>query len=263
MAILTPALDEVIWANGPGATLFGFSDIEAIIGAEPADRLCRQAADHGDVRLSAHRQGSRDHGRLASGMTSRAVAFAASEIALPDGEEAILLAVPAQAAAWRSPSETAARAIAGLDQAGQYAAIVDAEGGVVAASPGFESLGIAADTLAALVAEARGERLVKRMIAAAAASLPAGFVRLTDDPATHLLAVIDEVPDAVEEEPEHAVEEQAPADAALPPDSVIPAETSVEPAPGEQTIAADAKAVDAARGGGFRRRRRSADCRAG
>ena len=83
------------------------------------------------------------------------------------------------------------------------------------------------------------------MIAAAAASLPAGFVRLTDDPATHLLAVIDEVPEAAEEEPEHAGEEQAPADAALPPDSVIPAETSVEPTPGEQTIAADAKAVDA------------------
>ena len=65
-------------------------------------------------------------------------------------------------------------------------------GGIVAASPGFDGLGIAADTLAALVGEARGDRLVKRMIPAQAGALPAGFVRLTDDPATHLLAVIDE-----------------------------------------------------------------------
>ena len=78
-----------------------------------------------------------------------------------------------------APPEAATRAIAGLDQAGQYAAIVDAAGGIVAASPGFDSLGIEADTLAALVAEAGSERLVKRMIAAAAATLPAGFVRLT------------------------------------------------------------------------------------
>ena len=64
------------------------------------------------------------------------------------------------------------------------------------------------DTLAALVAEARDERLVKRMIAAAAATLPAGFVRLTDHPATHLLAVIDEV---LPEQDEHAAEEPVPA----------------------------------------------------
>ena len=87
--------------------------------------------------------------RLASGMTSRAVAFIASEIVLPDGEDAILLAVPAAAGAGRSPAEMAARAIAGLDQAGQYAAIVDAAGGVVAASPGFGELRITTDTLAA------------------------------------------------------------------------------------------------------------------
>ena len=30
LAILSSDLDEVIWANGPGAALFGYSDIEAI-----------------------------------------------------------------------------------------------------------------------------------------------------------------------------------------------------------------------------------------
>ena len=33
IAILSADLDEVIWANGPGAALFGYADIEAVIGA--------------------------------------------------------------------------------------------------------------------------------------------------------------------------------------------------------------------------------------
>ena len=33
LAILSADLEEVIWANGPGAALFGYADIEAIIGA--------------------------------------------------------------------------------------------------------------------------------------------------------------------------------------------------------------------------------------
>ena len=33
LAILSADLEEVIWANGPGARLFGYPDIEAIMGA--------------------------------------------------------------------------------------------------------------------------------------------------------------------------------------------------------------------------------------
>ena len=252
MAILTPGLDEVIWANGPGAALFGFSDIESIIGAEPQMGF---AAKRQIMATSAYPKIGKDRAvtvRLASGMTSRAVAFIASEIVLPDGEDAILLAVPAAAGAGRSPAEMAARAIAGLDQAGQYAAIVDAAGGVVAASPGFGELRITTDTLAAMVAEADGDRLVKRMIPAAAALLPAGFLRLIDDPATHLLAVIDEVlPEHDENEHagnEHdaAPDEQAEA-AAAEEVAVAPAEVAAEPAKsaGEAAMPADLKAEDA------------------
>ena len=272
MAILTPSLDEVIWANGPGAELFGFSDIESIIGAEPQMGF---AAKRQIMATSGYPAIGKDRAitvRLASGMTSRAVAFVASEIALPDGEDAILLAVPAPAATWRSPADAAARAIAGLDQAGQYTAIVGAEGVIVAASPGFETLGIAGDTLAALVAEARNERLVKRMIAAAAAKLPAGFVRLTDHPAMHLLAVIDEVlPEQmldehvqdghVQEMPQSEPAEQEPAAVAanaqaptageLQPEPATPAEIHAEPVatPDEPAAEMDAKVVDAADAG--------------
>ena len=240
MAILTPGLDEVIWANGPGAALFGFSDIESIIGAEPQMGF---AAKRQIMATSAYPKIGKDRAvtvRLASGMTSRAVAFIASEIVLPDGEDAILLAVPAAAGAGRSPAEMAARAIAGLDQAGQYAAIVDAAGGVVAASPGFGELRITTDTLAAMVAEADGDRLVKRMIPAAAALLPAGFLRLIDDPATHLLAVIDEVlPE--HDENEHSGDEH---DAA--PDEQAAAAVEIAPGHSAASVAGSAT-IDAVR----------------
>ncbi|MER2634585.1 MAG: hypothetical protein ABTQ30_12100, partial [Rhizobiaceae bacterium] len=33
LVVLPAALDEIIWANGPGAALFGHGDIESAIGA--------------------------------------------------------------------------------------------------------------------------------------------------------------------------------------------------------------------------------------
>ena len=101
--------------------------------------------------------------------------------------------------------------------------------------PASTALGIAADTLAALVGEARGDRLVKRMIPAQAGALPAGFVRLTDDPATHLLAVIDE-PELAQPEAEEPQ-----------PDAAAAVEVAAEPAamPSEPAPAADAEAVAA------------------
>ena len=195
VAILTLTLDEVIWANGPGAALFGYSEIGSAIGKEPQIGL---PAKRQIMATSGYPQIGKDRSitiRLSSGMTSRAVSFVASEIALPGGEDAILLVAPAASGAWRSPAETAGRAIAGLDQAGQHAAIIDVEGQVIASSSAFEGLGIGPDTLSSLVAESRGERLVKRMIEAGTAYLPAGFVRLTDEPATHLLVVVDDAPE--------------------------------------------------------------------
>src|SRR5262249_21745291 len=89
IAVLTPALDRVIWANGAGAVLFGYADVAAIVGAEP------------EIGLPARRQIMATSGypgigkdraiavRLASGLMSRALTFAASEMTLPDGGQAI------------------------------------------------------------------------------------------------------------------------------------------------------------------------------
>ncbi|MEI5681405.1 MULTISPECIES: PAS domain S-box protein [unclassified Mesorhizobium] len=194
LAILTTDLDQVIWANGPGAALLGYPDIESIIGEPP---LLGPTARRQIMATSCFPRIGRDRNlavRLATGVSSRAVNFTASALTLPDGEDAILLAVPAIPEGGRSDGDIAERAISGLNERGQFAALIDAQGAVEAASQGFAELGISQKTLAEMVVELSGERerLVKRMVPGAGRSFPAGLARLVDKPARHLLVVIDE-----------------------------------------------------------------------
>ncbi|MBU2148498.1 MAG: PAS domain S-box protein [Alphaproteobacteria bacterium] len=192
LAILSSDLDEVIWANGPGAALLGYADIEDGIGA--ASRLGmatrRQiAATRGFPKIGRDRPVQL---RMTTGMTSRMVSFLASSLVLPDGEAAILLAAPAPTGGARSERDIAERAIGGFAEVGHFAAFLDADGNVEAASAGFDALGLGHDTLADLVRQAAREadRIVKQMIPGASGSLPAGLARLTER--RNLLVVIDE-----------------------------------------------------------------------
>jgi PAS domain S-box-containing protein len=216
LVILSSDLEQVIWANGPGAELFGHDDIEAIMGAPsrlglPARRQIMAVRGFPDI--------GRDKPlmvRMTTGVTSHAVAFVASAITLPDGENAILLAAPFPGAA-RASAEIAERAIGGFNEPGHFVAFVDGRGEVEAASAGFGELGISRETLASLVAEIGGgaERIARRVIRGGSAALPAGLARLTDDPARHLLVVIDERRAAGEE-------------------PALPADEAVQPAPKRQ-----------------------------
>ncbi|RWA76317.1 MAG: PAS domain S-box protein [Mesorhizobium sp.] len=192
LAILSADLEQVIWANGPGAAVFGYPDIEAIIGASARLPLIARRqimATSGFPEIGSNRAITV---RLATGMMSRAVGLLASAVTMPDGEKAIMLAMPAAQTSSRSTAEIASRAIGGLTEAGHFIAFVDAQGHVEAASEGFAALGITPETLAALVADvaSAGDRIVKRLVPGAGTSYPAGFARLTD--ARHLLVVIDE-----------------------------------------------------------------------
>jgi PAS domain S-box-containing protein len=194
LVILSADLEQVIWANGPGAALFGHVDIEAMIGARaklPMTTRRQIMAAPGFPQIGRDRTILL---RLADGMTSRAVAFLATAIKMPDQEEAILLAAPAMQAGTRGDAATAMRAISGFTQDGHFIAFVDAEANIEAASEGFETLGIDHSAVEALVADvAHGDdRLVKRLIRARSRMLPAGLARLVDQPARHLLVVIDE-----------------------------------------------------------------------
>ncbi|WP_027035709.1 PAS domain S-box protein [Mesorhizobium ciceri] len=192
IAILSADLEQVIWANGPGAAMFGYPDIEAIIGASaqlPVIARRQIMATSGFPEIGSDRA---IMVRLATGMTSRAVGFLASAVTMPDAEKAIMLAVPAAQTGSRSASEIAARAISGFTEDGHFIAFVDAGGHVEAASEGFLALGILPETLAALVADvaAESDRIVKRLVPGRTVSYPAGLARLTEE--RHLLVVIDE-----------------------------------------------------------------------
>lgn len=234
VVILSSDLDELIWANGPGARLFGHDDIETVCGAPT------------ELSYSAKRQLMTTDGyphigtdcgvvvRIARGLESRAYAFLASEIVLPDGEEAILLSIPAAHSPARE-AEIAADAISGFSEPGHMAAFVDGRGGIEAATAGMESLGITRQTLAELVedAERAGRRLVKRRIRAGEALIPAGIARLRDMPARHLLVVIDERAQRTRPEtlPTASTVPEAPA-------SVAPSPSAAEPRRPGETVAA-------------------------
>jgi PAS domain S-box-containing protein len=192
IAILSTDLEQVIWANGPGAAVFGYPDIEAIIGASAQLPLIARRqimATAGFPKIGTDRAITV---RLATGMTSRAVGFLASAMTMPDGEAAVMLAVPAVQTGSRSASDIAARAISGFTEDGHFIAFVDGAGTVEAASDGFAALAIRPETLAALVADvaSQDDRIVKRLVPGGTTSYPAGFARLTE--ARHLLVVIDE-----------------------------------------------------------------------
>ncbi|MBZ9984404.1 MULTISPECIES: PAS domain S-box protein [unclassified Mesorhizobium] len=192
IAILSANLEQVIWANGPGAAVFGYPDIESIIGAEARLPLIARRqimATSGFPDIGSDRSITV---RLATGMTSRAIGFLASAVTLPDGENAIMLAVPAAQTGSRSAAEIAGRAISGFTEDGHFIAFIDASGNVEAASESFSQLGIEPATLAALVADVANEsdRIVKRLVPGGGTSYPAGLARLT--PERHLLVVIDE-----------------------------------------------------------------------
>lgn len=192
IAILSIDLEEVIWANGPGAALFGHDDVESIMGAEaglPFAARRQIMATPGFPEIGTDRPLAV---RLASGMTSRIVGFLGTRIALPGGEPAILLAVPFEQAASRTRAEIAARAIGGFGEAGHHVALVDGQGRIVAASEGLAALSIASRTLEALAAEAlvADDRLVKRLISAGADEIPAGLARLRDEPLLFLFVAV-------------------------------------------------------------------------
>ena len=191
LVVLSADLERALWANGPGAALFGQPDIETFVGAGsvlPPVARRQLTATRGFPAIGVDRAITL---RLVTGMTSQAVPMTASAIAMPDGEDAILLATPA---ASTDAGEIASLALGGFTDEGEFLAFIDGQGSVEAASDGFAALGIAQDTLAALVRQVAGQsdRTVKRLIAGGRRSYPAGMARLSDEPARHLLVVIDD-----------------------------------------------------------------------
>ncbi|MBN7763986.1 PAS domain S-box protein [Nitratireductor aquibiodomus] len=236
LLVLSRALDTVIWANGPGAALIGYRNIEEAIGAESnlsATTRRQISATPGFPRISGERTVGT---RLGRSMRAPVVNLEASTISLPGGEQAILLALKATSMRIRDDAFRATAAVEGFDAADQFAALVDENGLVAASSSGFQKLGIERETLRALVDEVRDEtdRLVKRMVEGGARQRPAAIAKLTDEPAWHLLVVVDEQNAPLQEAP------AAPTVTTTPDDAPSPLlEEPVADAPAAQTTAHD------------------------
>ena len=194
LVVASPDLDTILWANGAAARLFGFTSIyefiEDGIGAQSTVR--RQIA--GAMTGIAH-VGARDFlMRSASGFQRSAVNARVELIALPGGAAAVLVSVKSPTAA-RNDAARAQTVISGFDDTDTPVAVLDAGGGVVAASPSFARVSVSPTECARLVAEVTGEadRLVKRLVASGSGQIPAAIGRLTDDPALHLLFAVEPV----------------------------------------------------------------------
>lgn len=193
MVLFSADLARLLWANGAGAELFGHSAVYDLLdqGVDRTDitfrqleTAARQLTDIGDSRSLMI--------RVAKGFQRAQVQAAAELIRLSQGEKAILFSVPASAKPLAAGA-SAAQMLQGLDDPDTHMAVIGANGEVIAASPGFASLGISEQTAKTLInlAGAHPDRLVKRPVATGRGNLPAAVGKLSDDPALNLLFAVE------------------------------------------------------------------------
>jgi PAS domain S-box-containing protein len=191
VVLFAPDLRTACWANGRGATLFGFSSVYDFLdqGPDRAELMFRQVEP---IARSLKAVGDRRSFtiRIASGF-SRVAVQARCEMIRFQGKSCVLLAVPADNQRL-SLSERAARLIEGLDDPETGMAVLDGEGTVLAASGQFSALDISIQTTRMLVSMAGNDRhrLVKRPISTVNGYLPAAIGKIADEPALHLLFVV-------------------------------------------------------------------------
>jgi PAS domain S-box-containing protein len=192
LVIFSAGMDEVLWANGPGAAVFGGGSVYDFIDQAPPtnDLTFRQAAV---MARSLERTGDARSFliRVPNGF-QRSTVRAEAEMIRIGMAEAILLSVPAVSEP-KGPQATAARMIEGFDDPDTHVAILDENGFVLASSSGFAGLGMSADTVQTLAGNAADEpaRLLKRRLETGRGLMPAAIGRLAEQPNLYLLFVIE------------------------------------------------------------------------
>ncbi|MCC0034739.1 MAG: PAS domain S-box protein [Hoeflea sp.] len=196
VAVLSPDLGEVLWANGAAAQLFGFSNIyDALdegLGGQTSTRRQIESAVSGLGRTGR----PQNFMMRAAGGFSRTMAPAMlEEITLPDGAQALLL-TSSHAGQVLAPGARARQIIAGFEGTGTHVAVLDRDSHVLAASSTFGEIGLASTDIERMVADVTdaADRLVKRMTDSPNGAMPTAIGRLADDPALHLLFAVEPAP---------------------------------------------------------------------
>lgn len=234
LAIFSPALDHVYWANGAAARQFGYDNIYAFLEDEHFDDtvLARQIAAAAE-RIAPGRTRQELMLRLGTGFRRVATACTLERIDLSDGEGALLLALPAERRL-KDSLDSAASMIAGFDDTQTHVAVLDRDSNALAHSPLFTTLDIDGKKLEEMVAGAEAEesRLFKRQIPTAIGLLPAAIAHVCDDPSLFLLFVVEPeeqiAPSAASAFREAAAPRTDRAEA--PPSPAEPVESSMPPA---------------------------------
>ncbi|TDK35057.1 PAS domain S-box protein [Rhizobium deserti] len=213
VVLFSPDMSAALWANGPGADLFGFPSIYDFLdnGPKPADVAFRQteAAARQLVKIGDLRNVTV---RVTSGF-QRVTVQAACELIEVQGQAAVLFSAAVDKGSI-TKTASATRMIEGFDDPETHMAVLDENAEVVAASEHFARLQISPQTARMLVntANADPSRLVKRPIPTINGYLPAAVGKPSDDPALYLLFTVDttQIRPAAELEP-GPLEEATPA----------------------------------------------------
>ncbi|MGN6551698.1 MAG: PAS domain-containing protein, partial [Pararhizobium sp.] len=233
LALFSEDFSSVLWANGGGARLFGFSTIYEFMdeGAVTEPTTLRQ------MKAAAGRALASDQERplllrLGGGVRTAPVSARLSALVLAGGEHGLLLSAsdgePAEA-----PSERAKHIIDGFAGTDTLVSVVDGDGAVRAASVGMAARAVDAEvrrSLAAAVAPGR-ERRAQRLLGESGPGRRTAVAigRLADAPAMHLLFAVETETEAVSPAPaastasptaeEEETAASLPATVAGPPDS--------------------------------------------
>ncbi|MCD2183375.1 PAS domain S-box protein [Rhizobium sp. GN54] len=241
---------QVLWSNGRGAGLFGHGSIYDFLDAPvpEGDVVFRQ------LQTAARQLGQSGLGRnlllrIGTGYRGLPVSAHVERISLAPGQDAVLFSTPA-AGKSEPMSLRAASLLTGFDDPDTHMAVLDGEGGILAASPGFAALGISDDARLRMVAAARRESdgLVKRPIPTGKGLLPAALGRISADPALNLLFAVETILGHMD--PEHdapaaaGIEPPALAGETISPDAAATVSTSEQDEPDEPGNAADDEAEE-------------------
>jgi PAS domain S-box-containing protein len=194
IVLLSRDMDQVLWANGEGAKLFGYSEIYELLDNGPAQAgvAFRQLAATGrQLQTIGDRRSLMM--RINTGFSSQAIAAEVSLVEIRSGEIVVIFSAPV--AANSSASARIAAMLKGFDDPDTHMAIIDDEAKVLAASPAFHTLGITPDAARAMIGAAArtADGLIKRPIASSAGYLPAAIGRLSIDPPLNLLFCVETV----------------------------------------------------------------------
>ncbi|HCJ74635.1 MAG TPA: PAS domain-containing sensor histidine kinase, partial [Agrobacterium sp.] len=193
MALFSLDLGHVLWANGRGAALFGTPMVYDFLeqGPKRQDVTFRQLAATA-ARLSKTGDSLPFTIRITSGFRSIAATARAEIIEAEPGQTAILFSARADQAE-PDTAECARRMIEGFGDPDIHMAVTDGDNRIVAASPGFSTLGITPHTARTLVGMAARQsgHLVKRPVPTGKGYLPAAAGQITTTPELNLIFVVE------------------------------------------------------------------------